>query len=303
MTNQAKLVTLPGNAPSFLIDEVIARDGGVILRQPCGGDFGADLARETDPIFSETPFCIGEFYGSKTKRIHGLIAKSEACRLMAMNEPVLSLMERLLGPYCNHKIQISLTQGIQIWPGERGQILHRDDTMYGEQSKPHEFMVNAMWAASPFTRDNGATRVVPRSHRWPLEELVDRLLSLTPDDIAVAEMAPGDVLVYLGSLVHSGGENISLEPRSGIVMSYCLGWLRQSENQYFAAPWELARQWPEKLQNILGYAVVEPNLGLLEGGEPKKVLEFGKTATRDFLTPEQNATIKAYFGQELTKAA
>jgi len=157
--------------------------------------------------------------------------------------------------------------------------------------KPFEFMVNAMSAYTEFTNENGATIVVPGSHLWD----VDRMPA--EHEIALAEMQPGEVLIYLGSVIHAGGQNRSELPRTGIALSYCLGWLRQSENQYLAAPPEIARHFSKDLQEMLGYSVQRPNLGMYEGAEPNILFEPypGKIITRDWLTPDQNAQIRQYY--------
>jgi len=199
-------------------------------------------------------------------------------------------MQLILGPNCD-KIQLNLTQGIQIWPGEKAQVVHRDDSMFPVKHKPFEFMVNAMWAYTEFTKDNGATVVVPGSHLWS----VDRMPA--EHEVTPAEMQPGEVLIYLGSVIHAGGQNRSEFPRTGVALSYCLGWLRQSENQYFAAPPEIAKNFSKELQEMLGYSVQRPNLGMYEGTEPNVLFDehSGQIITRDWLTPDQNAQIRQYY--------
>ena len=78
-------------------------------------------------------------------------------------------------------------------------------------------------------------------------------------------------------------------PRTGIVISYCLGWLRQAENQYLAVPPEIARTLPDELQRLLGYFVHEPNLGCVEGEDPIRLLKDGRfapSAFREFIPKE-----------------
>ena len=82
-------------------------------------------------------------------------------------------------------------------------------------------------------------------------------------------MKAGSVLIYLGSVIHAGGANHSDQPRTGVVLSYCLGWLRQAENHYLAVPRERARELPERL---LGYFVHAPNLGSIDGRDPIELL-------------------------------
>ena len=272
--------------------EILTQDGALIISELLSNQEYADLRGELDPEFAQADFCEGLFYGEATKRIHSLARKSKTICSMIVRPKVLEIMRLILGPNCD-KIQLNLTQGIQIWPGERAQVIHRDDSMFPVKHKPFEFMVNAMWAYTEFTKENGATIVVPGSHLWD----VDRMPA--EHEIALAEMQPGEVLIYLGSVIHAGGQNRSELPRTGIALSYCLGWLRQSENQYFAAPPEIAKHFSKDLQEMLGYSVQRPNLGMYEGAEPNILFEQypGKIITRDWLTPDQNAQIRQYYSE------
>lgn len=269
--------------------DIIARDGAVIISGLVSDQEYGDLRRELDPEFEQATFCQGLFYGEATKRIHSLARRSKTIRAMIMMPKVVEIMRLILGANCD-KIQLNLTQGIQIWPGERTQVIHRDDSMFPMKHKPFEFMVNAMWAYSEFTKDNGATIIVPGSHLWDIDRLP------TEGELTQAEMQPGEVLIYLGSVIHAGSQNRSELPRTGIALSYCLGWLRQSENQYFAAPPEVAKYFCPDLQEMLGYSVQRPNLGMYEGTEPSVLFEehSGKIITRDWLTPDQNEQIRRY---------
>jgi ectoine hydroxylase-related dioxygenase (phytanoyl-CoA dioxygenase family) len=234
----------------------IDNDGAVIVTRPLE-QFDTDrLQREVEVLFGASEFCAGQFFGQKTKRIHSLIAKSSACQRIATHPLILDAMDKILTPFCE-KIQINLTQGIQIWPKEVPQILHRDDSMFPANTHTCEFMANAMWACSKFTAQNGGTVLAPGSHKWP-----DRERQPTENELVHAEMEPGDVLIYLGSLIHAGGGNHSHAPRTGIAIGYCLGWLRQYENQYLAAPLKVAKNFSPILQDLLGYGPSRQSLAV-----------------------------------------
>jgi hypothetical protein len=51
------------------------------------------------------------------------------------------------------------------------------------------------------------------------------------DEVMTADMPAGSVLVYLGGTIHGGGANVSNVDRTGLLLSYSLGWLRQ-ENRF-----------------------------------------------------------------------
>ena len=264
------------------IAAILDRDGVICVRNVLSREDLAHLKSELGSHFDKSDFCIGSFFGNKTKRIHSLVAKSPTFREMAIHPLVLKIMNHVLGSSCD-KIQINLTQGIQIWPGERGQTIHCDDVMYPVKTHDCELMVDVMWAYDDFTKENGATVVVPGSHKW-----TDRNRIPKEEESVQAEMKAGDYLLYVGSLLHNGGANRTDNPRTGVLISYALGWLRQFENQYFAAPPSVARHFKKELQELLGYAVHRPNLGLYEGNDPSILFNLpapDELRTHDWLTP------------------
>src|SRR5262249_39749801 len=124
---------------------------------------------------------------------------------------------------------------------------------------------NTLWALTDFTRDNGATRVIPGSHRWPVGR------EPRADEATQAVMSRGSVLIYSGTVVHSGGENRSTGARPGMNTTYCLSWLRQEENQFLSCPPEIARTLDFDLQELLGYTMANYALGYYSSPQPLEV--------------------------------
>ena len=244
-----------------IINEILEKDGCIVIENILDDMRHRLLEAEICPLLAAAAPCQGNFYGFATKRLSGLIAKSPACRLMSVEPHILAVMDEFLLKSCR-AYQLNLTQGIQIGPGEPQQLIHADDLMFGFEHPGREAMINCMWAVDDFTAENGATLLVPGSHKWPRERTPE------PHEITQGAMPKGSVLIYFGSLLHAGGANCTARPRTGIVISYCLGWLRQAENQYLAVPPDIARTLPEELQRLLGYFVHEPNLGCVEGKIP-----------------------------------
>jgi len=240
-------------------------DGAVIVE---GFLESAELSRlkaELEPYLSDTPDGEGLFYGKSTKRTGRLFLKSSVMRKVAVHPLLLGIAQDVLGKACS-RFQINLTQAIRIGPGERQQIFHRDDEFFPVDNGGSEFMFNVMLAYDDFTDANGATLLVPGSHKRNASRNPD------PNDVCAAEMKRGSVLIYLGSVLHCGGANRTSVPRTGVILSYCLGWLRQAENQYLAYPPEVARTFSGELQKLIGYAIHEPNLGWFEGQDPSVTL-------------------------------
>lgn len=263
-------------------------DGYCIIPGAVDRGIGEQVNDELESRFTQTPFCKGAFYGETTKRFGSLLNRSKAIQSFVLDPLVLKLVQGALGPHCN-RFNLNLTQAIEIHPGAPAQFAHRDQAMWGGPKGELEYLVNVMWPLTPFTEENGATVLWPGSHREQ-----DKAF-LRPEDAVVAAMEPGSVLLFLGSTLHAGGANRSNAPRRGVLISYCLGWLRQFETQTLIYPPAVAREFPRELAELIGYAIHRPNLGNYEGQSPSVLLEREVPEflqAQDALTAEQQTMIE-----------
>tara|TARA_B100000085_G_scaffold13624_1_gene11669 strand:+ start:213 stop:779 length:567 start_codon:yes stop_codon:yes gene_type:complete len=171
---------------------------------------------------------------------------------------------------------------VELMPGEVRQEIHRDGEIYPVRHPAPPMTLAAFWAYTDFTKENGATLVAPGSHRWPQER--------QPEDheLVQAVMPQGSMLLYTSSVWHGNAANHSDAVRTGMGLHYSLGWLRQEENQVLSSPPEVARNFPERLQRLIGYDFGGPYLGFVEQGNPIGLLrdddgDFARTE------PELNA--------------
>ena len=208
----------------------------------------AAARRELEPWMARTAPGRDDFSGRRTRRTGALLARSAACRELVQHPLVLGAVGAVLGH--GTSFHLHLTQAIAIGPGEPAQMIHRDQWAFDFFPFPagYEVTCNTIWALTDFTEANGATRLVPDSHRCE-----DRLQFKEADTLA-ATMPAGSVLLYSGSLYHGAGANRSSDVRVGLNLTYALSWLRQEENQYLAVPFEQARGFPEPLLRLMGYA-------------------------------------------------
>jgi ectoine hydroxylase-related dioxygenase (phytanoyl-CoA dioxygenase family) len=228
------------------------------------------------------------FHGPCTKQVTGVAGISRAFATEVVCNPVLlSLCDRVLLPSCA-RYQLNIGHLLQRGPGAEAQWLHRDEAVWSDVPKPHpELQFASVIAFVDFTRDNGATRVVPGSHRWPDRDLSPREQAAAPVDPALvewAEMPAGSAVVYSGGTIHGGGANVTDIPRRGAHLSYCLGWLRTEENNYLAVPPAFAATLPRRAQEVIGYAIHNGMgrgggyLGMLRLQDPVELLARGELA-------------------------
>lgn len=243
------------------------------------------LNADLDPVFAATPLCQGRFYGERTKRFASLLKRSPSTARLVLNPAILSLVEAVLKPTCD-RIQLNVAQAIEIHPGEASQFAHRDHDMWQGRKGDHEYLVNVMWPLTPFTAENGATRIYPGSHGK------EGLGKDDPGAPISAVCDPGAAICFLGSTLHGAGANLTSLPRRAIVVGYCLGWLKPYENQWLAYPPEIAKGFSPELAALVGYAQHRPNLGNYEGQCPSLLLSGDvpeHIGAIDALRPDQEA--------------
>jgi ectoine hydroxylase-related dioxygenase (phytanoyl-CoA dioxygenase family) len=246
------------------VDEVTDRllaDGYVIVPDALGPAAVAAARDDLRGVLARTPTGRNSFEGFSTRRVYALFAKTRTFDAAATDPLLLGVLDRVLGHY-----QLSAPVAIEIGPGEVAQTLHRDEGVYPLPEPHPPVVVNSIWPLDDFTEENGATRVIPGSHRWEPGRVP------AAEDTVVAVMPAGSAMVYLGNLWHSGGANRTDRPRLGVILEYVSAWLRPQENHCLAVPRDVARTLPERLQELLGYNIYPPFLGYVDGHHPRKVL-------------------------------
>lgn len=244
-----KLQHLNANAGADEIVTAVREDGAAIVDNLMSDALGDQIYEETISYMDHSPPGDPRFTGAQTTRTGALVHRSPGCRELLTQSTIIAATEAYLADFCQ-RIQLHLTQLIRIKPGQPKQVLHRDRQAWGDMIPTSiEPQLNTIWALTEFTAANGATQVVPGSHRWDYDRVA------TPQEIVHAEMARGSVLVYSGSVIHGGGENRSSKDRIGINLTYSLGWLRQEENQFLSCPPAFAKDLDPVLQELLGYTM------------------------------------------------
>ncbi|MEP7123413.1 MAG: phytanoyl-CoA dioxygenase family protein, partial [Byssovorax sp.] len=208
------------------------RDGFVILESLLSAPERAAIVASLAPFEADRPMGRNDFEGERTTRVYSLAGKGEAFLQIAEHPRVVRILAaRLLPGYL-----LSNLQSIRLHPGETQQPFHTDDGFY-PVPRPHAVLsLSTIWAIEAFTEDNGATELVPGSHRWGAEHPEER-----PHQVKKAVMPAGSVVIFDGTLWHRGGENTSPGTRLAVTPQYCQPWLRPQESQLLIVPPEQAR--------------------------------------------------------------
>jgi ectoine hydroxylase-related dioxygenase (phytanoyl-CoA dioxygenase family) len=258
-------VTAPHLSRDTSVDEVVAQmdeQGYAVVERLVPSTQTARIREDLTEVLASVPLGRNDFEGFATRRIYNVFAKTRALDDLALHPMLEGVLDRVLGLH-----QFSAPVGIEIGPGEKAQILHFDDSIYPLPWPHPEVVVNSMWAFDDFTEANGATRIVPGSHRRTTAEY-------DPDQPTIPLTMPaGSVVFYTGTVLHKGGANTTSLPRLGVILEFCAGWIRAQENHVIGVPRDVARALPARLQELLGYNVYPPFIGNVDGRHPRKYLD------------------------------
>jgi ectoine hydroxylase-related dioxygenase (phytanoyl-CoA dioxygenase family) len=252
------IVHLPATATVDEIHEVLRREGALVIDDLADAALIDRIADEMAPYVEATPNGSDDFSGRTTKRTGALVARSPASRELVQHPTILGVAGKLLDRA--QSFQLHLTQIISIGPDSPGQAIHRDQWAFDFFEFPPDYHVqcNTIWAMTDFTDGNGATRVMPGSQDLP-DEFTHTVAETVP-----AEMSKGSCLLYTGKVYHGGGANRSDATRTGLNITYNVGWLRQEENQYLSVPPDVVAELDDELLRLIGYRIGAYALGYVD---------------------------------------
>lgn len=283
----------------------LENDGYVIIERLMPAEAVAEARAAVSPHLGVYGCGRNQFEGFRTERVYTLPAISRAFDPFLAHPAVLSLVKPLLWGDC----LLTAALAASLLPGEQPQAFHTDDAFYPLPRPRPAISIGAIWAIDAFTADNGATQLIPGSHRWGDDrtprgvlDVADAFVTAEPDrrdgwadpegdTVIAAEMPAGSVLVFLGTLWHRAGGNRTDRPRLGLFPQYCAAWARQQENFGLGVPKRTVAEMTPDMQALLGYAIHPPFMGHVGGRHPAKLLPAARSAGQlDVTNSPSNST-------------
>ncbi len=185
---------------------------------PLPGALGPDALESLRARFDEIVRAEGDQAGIEvhqeqgTARLANLVEKDRLFDHCWNNRRQLAAVAHVLGW---HELKLFSLNGRAALPGEGHQALHAD---WGDAVPPGSYQVcNSIWLLDAFTEENGATRVVPGSHRWgrlPGDAMADPA-DRHPDEVLLLGEA-GTCVVFNAHLWHGGTANETDRPRRAL---------------------------------------------------------------------------------------
>ncbi|MBI1877612.1 MAG: phytanoyl-CoA dioxygenase family protein [Chloroflexi bacterium] len=152
------------------------------------------------------------------RRLANLVNNGEVFRPVFTEPIILEAAKVVLGP----EIRLGSLNARSVPPHSDPKMpLHCDTDYTGKPDKSGFYSFSCIWMLDDFTCQNGATHIVPGTHRsnvLPKEALAD-VYAPHPQEVVVEGNA-GDVLVFNGHCWHTGGANVTDGQRRAILGHY-----------------------------------------------------------------------------------
>lgn len=256
------VTTGPAASPNF--DEA----GYEVIEDAIGPDAIERLRAELSPHLQGRLMGRNDFEGYRSERVYSLLAKAPSVAQLIEHPAMLDVVGRYLHP----SFLLSAALVVNLHPGETPQGYHQDDALGAPPPPRAPQGVSTIWALDEFTQENGATQVIPGSHRWDRVPQSADWSELEPLGRTLL-LRPGSVAIFPGTLYHRSGANRSKGKRLGLTIQYCQPWIRQLENLMLATPPELAARYSTRIQELVGYSLIAGTfVGHVDGRHPRKLI-------------------------------
>jgi ectoine hydroxylase-related dioxygenase (phytanoyl-CoA dioxygenase family) len=109
--------------------------------------------------------------------------------------------------------------------------------------------INVLFAIDEFTRDNGATWVVPRTHQTQTAPSAEAVAT----SAIPIECPSGSMIVFDSTLWHAAGSNTSGSDRLAINQQFTRSWIKQQIDYVRALGGGVVEARPARTQQLLGW--------------------------------------------------
>jgi len=193
----------------------LEEDGCLVLPGLMPPELLAALRSRIQQLFEEE----GERSGSEFKqepgarRLANLVNKGRVFEDVIVNPRVLDAVEAVLGP----RFKLSSLNARSTNPhSDADQPLHADSGAVADELGYS--VCNSIWLLDDFTSENGATRMVPGSHRWRRLPEPEFYAPHPAQQLVLAKA--GDVVVMNAHMWHGGTANHTAAPRRAMHVYY-----------------------------------------------------------------------------------
>jgi hypothetical protein len=196
----------------------------------------------------------GYFYGlGNSQRIYHLLGKDPLFCKAIEHPTIIQSMDHFFSRDTLHDLYyITSYHANVLGPGAEAQILHVDAAV-PEPLPPWTIRANSNLILQDYTFENGATQIVPGSHKFCRKP---KPADLKNPNLLTLEAKKGSLVLWHGNLWHRSGSNISNETRVALLGTFCASFFREmcmEENPYLHYSLSEIESMPGTIKNLLGW--------------------------------------------------
>jgi len=211
-----------------------------------------EISKAFDMAYSEYVQRYGQSFLEEIDEINGVrlpLAFNQILLDLVFNETIISLVKCLI----KGKFYLNQQNGVINPPGKRyNQDAFHRDLPYQHFVSSRPIAISALFCIDEFTKHNGATVVIPFSHKreeFPSNDYAE-------NHSLVVEAPVGSFIVFDSMLFHKGGVNSTEKPRRAINHVYTIPYLKQQIN--IPNTLGLVHKFNDYQAEILGYKYQVP---------------------------------------------
>jgi hypothetical protein len=228
------------NVDSLAVQEADFRRNGYVVIPDAVKPETLTLLQQATENHSSDP----RFQASGGRNLLGIDPVFEA---MIDGHAAMPLLERLIPD-----LQLLSMDLRSCPPGGGAMMWHADIPFFSDQAI---VSVNTALYLDDLTPQNGALRVLPRSHRTPYDLPPEMHNSVLPGEVLV-EVPAGTMVVFQDTLWHRTGDNTTDRQRRGVFTYYGHYWMKQchfpGESRPFSAMTEFIQGKGERRARLMG---------------------------------------------------
>ena len=225
-----------------LVADALDHDALEHLRRATSAEAQADRTADVAHVYSR----------ERSQRVWCLPRRGDVFVRLACHPTALALAAHVL----DDDVLLSNLSANIVGPGGDEMVPHSDQE-WAPRPWPHPLAMHVLWMIDAFTAENGATLLMPGSHRCPHTDV-----RWAP---VAAEGPAGTALAFDARVLHGTGANRSRLGRMGILAYYCRGFVRQQENFARSLSPDAIAEWPEDLRSLFGFTFHPEYLGMVNG--------------------------------------
>lgn len=195
------------------------------------------------------------FDHDRSQRIWNLLAKDVLFANLIEHPAVLRLVRLILGP----DSVLSDCSATSVGPGTEGGAWHVDVPL-GQLPEPlpdFPLTTQNVFMLDDFTKENGATRIVPGSHKTRKKPRWEKHGAEQVEEVALEGKA-GSVALWLSNTWHRHGPNATDRPRRAVLAYYCRSWIKPFTDFRTVVPAEKVPNYSPQVRYLMGFGANQP---------------------------------------------